>query len=491
MCRLYNALIAGLYRSETVRELFNALTASLPTVATSPLALVAYLITVVSWVVISFRVRRNKQLLAHIKDFPERDRAQVFRDEIGSVKLKEGLSPEQYLRSKIHQYYFYGFAILALVAVIIIITAVLTVGWGKASFRVGLAAEGPETENRPDAARAPIGKADPLYEPLGEQAKFTAGGDEQGPRVKVESDAPPAGEGPTGGVLSYVAEQSAGVVEIKPELPYLSLLEKGGPIDEDMSYSWRFPKLAFNVVNNTKQTLLVTGVTISVKSSRVNGTPVLRVRAGADSGGYLFIRDDGWGTFTPAVIRFGVGPADKCDVESFGGTPHTIEIQDVPSWGQEVDIKPFIPPGLAGKPEVCAFGRIEYRAQDTGTHAVKFRARVGLLPPPHYHMVMGPSYTYCVVLDADKSGYTKELPVSHAIKPGDADLFHLRVASNKSARYKLSFAFNTADGGQIRGNDVVLNTFVPRRSAMVVENCKEQYEPVGTEHGEAGSPPEK
>jgi hypothetical protein len=95
---------------------------ALPSVAGSPLAFTAYLAAIAAWMVIAWRVNRNKQLLRNLDKLPERSRLEALRMEMGAVRLKSGLSPEQWIRSRIHLYYFLGFAILALVG-----TALFTV----------------------------------------------------------------------------------------------------------------------------------------------------------------------------------------------------------------------------------------------------------------------------------------------------------------------------------------------------------------------------
>ena len=88
---------------------------ALPIVASSPLALIAFLCLVGAWVVIGLRVQRNKNLLANLEKLPSKDRLQALKDEMGTVRIKSGLTPEQYLRSRIHRFWLIGFVTLCLV----------------------------------------------------------------------------------------------------------------------------------------------------------------------------------------------------------------------------------------------------------------------------------------------------------------------------------------------------------------------------------------
>jgi hypothetical protein len=103
---------------------FRAILKGLGTAATNPLAFVAYLFAVAAWLILRLRVDRNKNLLASLTKVPERDRYKTLRDEMGVIELKEGLSPEQFLRSRIHFYYLLGFVVLCVVVVILFAIAV-------------------------------------------------------------------------------------------------------------------------------------------------------------------------------------------------------------------------------------------------------------------------------------------------------------------------------------------------------------------------------
>jgi hypothetical protein len=109
-----------------VFEFIRTALAALPAAATSGKALAAYAIAIAAWVIISFRVSRNRNLLKNLEKLPERDRLKALTIEMGSVPLKEGASAEQFLRARIHSYYFWAFLILCAVAVLIFLIASLT-----------------------------------------------------------------------------------------------------------------------------------------------------------------------------------------------------------------------------------------------------------------------------------------------------------------------------------------------------------------------------
>jgi hypothetical protein len=101
-----------------VNEL-NALLKGLGAAATNPLALVAYIVAVISWAFLRARVERNKNLLQKLKDLPEQDRVKILREEMGTAPLNAGLTPEQWIEAQVHKYYFWCFLIICGVVVML------------------------------------------------------------------------------------------------------------------------------------------------------------------------------------------------------------------------------------------------------------------------------------------------------------------------------------------------------------------------------------
>lgn len=92
--------------------------------ATSTLAFIAYVVTLAGWVMIAWKVRRNRALLLRLKDLPEKDRLEALRMEMGAFRMTRGLSPEQVLRARVQTYVLVGFALVCLS-----ILAILAMAW--------------------------------------------------------------------------------------------------------------------------------------------------------------------------------------------------------------------------------------------------------------------------------------------------------------------------------------------------------------------------
>lgn len=104
-------------------EYIKDIVRALPNVASSPFAFVGYALVTVAWMVIALKVQRNKNLLTNLKSLPPQDRLPALRDEMGTVPLREGLSPEEYLKSRIHLYYFLAFALLCVTVILVFVVA--------------------------------------------------------------------------------------------------------------------------------------------------------------------------------------------------------------------------------------------------------------------------------------------------------------------------------------------------------------------------------
>jgi hypothetical protein len=82
--------------------------------------LVAYALAAAVYALSVWRVSRNKNLLANLQKLPPKDRRKALEREMGS-NLAPKISAEQWVRSRIHRYYFFAF--LATCAALVTIVA--------------------------------------------------------------------------------------------------------------------------------------------------------------------------------------------------------------------------------------------------------------------------------------------------------------------------------------------------------------------------------
>ena len=103
---------------------FQELIKALPSAATNSYSFVAYIVLVIAIFLISWKVKRNKNLLDSLEKIPKNQRLDALRAEMGNISPAHGLTAEQWLRSRIHNYYF-----IAAIAIIICITIVLIIAF--------------------------------------------------------------------------------------------------------------------------------------------------------------------------------------------------------------------------------------------------------------------------------------------------------------------------------------------------------------------------
>lgn len=92
--------------------------ASIPAAATSPLAFVAYLATLIAWAVIAFRVRTLNEVGRTLETLAEVDRPEALRQALGAVRVGE-FTPTEYIKHQISRYVFISFLVACATAVVI------------------------------------------------------------------------------------------------------------------------------------------------------------------------------------------------------------------------------------------------------------------------------------------------------------------------------------------------------------------------------------
>jgi hypothetical protein len=92
---------------------------ALPTVASSPLAFIGYLIVVIAWVVTSIMSRRSSQLFKAIKDLPEKDKLAAIKLEYKTIP-RAGVTAKEWLQAKSATYNLIRFGALVVVLLVVI-----------------------------------------------------------------------------------------------------------------------------------------------------------------------------------------------------------------------------------------------------------------------------------------------------------------------------------------------------------------------------------
>ena len=504
---MISTLVNDVYKEkEIMPDFLKAALQAIPSASSSPLSLIAFVCVIVAWVFISFRVARIGLVLKNLKDFPENQRADLVRAEMGAVIPPDLKSdPEPYLRLREQFYYFVGFTLICAVLVVVFVTAALTHSGNLLLFFLGfalvcliLALFFGRNALRKNSELSPA--AITLYnehnaKSSSKQSRHRADSSQSASGLEItdiETQDDPekhslvywqirygVGQIYQDYDLRYSYTHINGKIWIKPEMPYLSRLSSGGPISgpflpPQVPFGGHFPKLSVKLVNNGKKTIALSEAIVKIISSKVNIEPVLLFQDDRRTG-RLHIFNEGWGQVLNPVITFRIKEIHVYNPERLirgDGQEHTIKAE---SFLEEiyipiVDYVPNIPEfskfpmreeGGLLQSHMTIEGEIHYSTETHENRNIKFNFDVHIggfggagLPP---------TGEYDLRLKAGETG-TQHLSIDQEIKSGDADHFLIRVGSDKSAQFTLSFSFRTVEELEILGSEeVMLDIFVPRK----------------------------
>jgi hypothetical protein len=105
-------------------EFLKSVVSSISRLATSPTSFLAYLVIVFVWVVIAIRVKRYKRILDNLEVLPSQDRLSLLQAEMKINVLKDGITPDQFVLSKIRLHYFLGTLLLTLALVLLLAVSI-------------------------------------------------------------------------------------------------------------------------------------------------------------------------------------------------------------------------------------------------------------------------------------------------------------------------------------------------------------------------------
>jgi len=143
----------------------------------------------------------------------------------------------------------------------------------------------------------------------------------------------------------------------------------------------------------------------------------------------------------------------KGDLPSFDKYYRLPIIPDYISLDDAMKIEGF------GGDGVLVYGILSYQTDNGENREVKFST---IYAQGGFGGGEGPEYFYELFLEAGKSGYSKFLPVSHSVKPGEAEHFVVRIGTDKSANFDLLFTLKDTSGKELPSEAVNIEIFIPR-----------------------------
>lgn len=477
---------------ELVKEFLQAI----PAAATNEWSFLSYLAVVIAWFLLGWKIKRNKNLLLNLEALPEKDRLKALEMEMGVGRLRTGLSPEQWIRSRIHTYLLIGFVVLCIALVVVTVLAGLDL-YGKSSVAVSVYSEQPNNQWKSDT------------------------------------------------LLTYEYAKSEEGTSIFPKMNYLEKVQSGQRVN-GLSYtwepfSWSFPSVSFKITNNSKSTIFVTELVFDVRKNDVNKDPLLYVKSKYYFGKFS-IFNDGWGKVLLPELRLSLSHPDECGENSKNTSmvkvddfyeSETISINEIVSselrssllqCSDNIDwvciggscttggvddlrcndkLKSKICENVDGQLSIaqinemvadanqfrdkddvvtkediyykrdcydipaCVVGDLMYNSESNHKSNFKFKTHVSL-GRPGVGVPRPPSYFYDVFIEAGKPNQKILLPVSHEIKPGDTDHFVVNIGSDKSATMDLLVSVLGSNSEKISSQDLKLDILIPRSGTRFV-----------------------
>jgi hypothetical protein len=268
--------------------------------------------------------------------------------------------------------------------------------------------------------------------------------------------------------LRYEQTRTNGMLQIAYRMPYLESYKRGGPVDgvdPAFPFAWQYPDLSVRILNNSPRIIMPSEAVFRVSKSTTSQEPLLVVQAGTYRN--LVFLNEGWSEVIDPVVSFAITPPESA--ENDPGPPPQQKVSLRPFTTEtKLSIINYVPKEFEDEDEVRVSGAIEYGPRQRRT-SVKFRTRILLVLPSA--AALPPSFTYKVWLVAGKENASYTVPLHHqgSIKPRKAENFLIRVASDRTATYRLRLSLNASDGTEIGQQEMELGVFVPRSRAKEVK----------------------
>lgn len=253
-----------------------------------------------------------------------------------------------------------------------------------------------------------------------------------------------------------------GILYVRPRVPYLDLVRRGGPVDgveiKGTPFDLVLPELRFAVSNASPRNLVIVAVSADVLASEIRREAILVVES--QTQGFLILSNQGWGEVQDPVIRIAVLEQQRTG-ETPDVLPVTIRLSSFER-NARIRMREHVPPSLANSSAVRVVGEIEHGpAGDRRTLRFSTIVRLAVYPGAP----MGTGKPYDLSFPAGKVGkVTADLDPPEEIRPGQADTFRLRLRTDRSSTSRLRLDLLTIEQKVIEGPVIVLEAFVPRES---------------------------
>ena len=283
--------------------------------------------------------------------------------------------------------------------------------------------------------------------------------------------------------VNYIQESNGNNITIKASVIYLDHLKASIPITAQhfwiSPFEWNMPRLAVKTENSTDTQIALDRMIISVDTSQIDKSPIpIFVK---DAIREVILYNDGWGDLNDAQIQLGLLPGRACEGDTVIEKSSlqqikTVNLGRISTESAKVEIGDLINTRFSGAGRACAVGILTYTDERAGKWLVPFRTGVWL-GHPLVGAAMPPNTTYDLYLQAGRSGYITEIPISQAIPAKGVDHFQVAVYSDKSATFEFAATVVSDRQKQIAKSNVKLTYFRPR-SALTPVTPASRYKDV-------------
>lgn len=266
--------------------------------------------------------------------------------------------------------------------------------------------------------------------------------------------------------LYYESFEENGTLIIEPHMTYLDSLSKGGPVKGKSfimtPFDWHFPEIAVIFKNNGNNPIHLKKMVVFVESSTINSEPVLIFNNNTYQ--ELVIVNEGCGEVRHATINFSIKPYymyEQLDPRN-EDLDYSINLGTF-SESISIDITPYLPPEIEFNNQfeeaVSVIGIIFYKTEKGEERSIWFKSSV--TSEEIFFEPLFPDHPYSLFLESKRSGYKKDLSTPRTLSPSEVDLFLIRIASDNSSQFNLSFSFEDISGNEIHKEKIHLEIFVP------------------------------
>lgn len=272
----------------------------------------------------------------------------------------------------------------------------------------------------------------------------------------------------------YRLQRTPGLIRIESSMEYVDDFRQRKEL-QPVSYVWSpfrwlFPTLDFCVVNNSKDTVMLTELALSVDSSRPHSEVLLVIRDVRYEFGAVQLVNEGSMPAKNARLLFNVFPSNT-EPQNTPPYQFIVELGDIVTAVNPVVLTREQLQELANEDQEIAAGISEYQSVEivgevqwtedgTTVKTIGFRSPV-FCGPATCGLFTPPTARYSIQLRAWGDSYYESLPLAQSIQPGATDRFQVVIAAPCWSHHRLNLRISGMPKLDIELSPLELEIFIP------------------------------